>query len=97
MNMFRFKYKVATVVYQHWFVPEHLNIDAMNMMDFVGLLFRESTKKIDEYQTWNNARDAHQDSEYLYYKLGVRKNKRQRLLSDTAKFCRRYKTAVIEI
>ena len=95
--MFRIRYKVATVVYRHWFVPEHLNIDAMNMMDFVELLFRESTKrKLDEYQTWNNAWDAHKDPEYLYYKLDVRRNKRQRLQSDTVKFCRKYKTALIE-
>ena len=83
MNTFGFKCKVAEVVYQHWFVPEHLDIDAMNMMDFVYALYRESDqKKLNYEEKWNGAEHVDLESEYVYYRCFYDKNKRQRLETD---------------
>ena len=76
--MFSLKYKVAEVVYQHWFLPKHCNVDAMNMMEFMYSLYRKSRKrKLRCDEKWEGLENVNSDVEYTYYKSYFKRNKRQ--------------------
>ena len=98
MNTFGFTCKVAEIVYHHWFDPEHLDMDAMNMMDFVYSLYRESNqKKLNYDEKWIGAEDVDPESEYEYYRSFYKKNKRQCMESDVQMYSNSYKKSVIEL
>ena len=74
--MFSFKYKVAEVVYQHWFLPKHCNVDAMNMMEFMYSLYRKSRKrKLRCDEKWESLENINSEllasCLYLYIEVGL--------------------------
>ena len=96
--MFSFKYKVAEVVYQHWFLPKHLNMDTMNMMEFMYSLYRKSRKrKLRCDEKWEGFKIVDSDMEYTYYKSYFKRNKRQCLESHVEQYSNGYKESIIEI